>query len=93
MHLQSIDLRQALGHAIKEARKQAGHSQQALAVMLGVNTSTIWRWEKGRRPIAIDDIAALADACETSYDHLLEMVVDILRGEAEATLPDATGEA
>ena len=37
---------------ILEARKSLKISQTELARELGVNLSTVWRWEKGRLPIS-----------------------------------------
>lgn len=37
---------------ILKARASLGISQTAMAQELGVNQSTIWRWEKGQLPIS-----------------------------------------
>ena len=38
-----------LGEEIKLARENLGMSQKTLAGLLGVQTQTVWRWEKGER--------------------------------------------
>jgi len=37
---------------ILEARKSLAMTKTALAKALGVNLSTVWRWEKGQLPIS-----------------------------------------
>lgn len=43
------EYRTVAGSELLEARKAAGASRGAVARELGVNTSTIWRWEKPDR--------------------------------------------
>ena len=38
-----------LGERIKQAREDLSMSQKTLAGLLGVQTQTVWRWEKGER--------------------------------------------
>ena len=38
-----------LSQNIKQARENVGMSQKTLAELLGVQTQTVWRWEKGDR--------------------------------------------
>ena len=38
-----------LGESIKQARENLSMSQKTLAGLLGVQTQTVWRWEKGER--------------------------------------------
>ena len=63
--------RSPLGERIAFLREQAGLSQQQLADKAGTNQQTIAYWE--RRAIALrpDQLAAIAEALNTSADQLL----------------------
>lgn len=51
---------------VLEARRLAGLSQQALADILNVNKSTVWRWEnESRAPESLDLAIRVADATRT----------------------------
>jgi len=41
-----------INNPILEARKSLAMTKTALAKALGVNLSTVWRWEKGQLPIS-----------------------------------------
>lgn len=45
---------------LRSAREDLGLSQRALAIVLGVPQSTIWRWESGEHPIQHPRILMLA---------------------------------
>lgn len=49
-----------LAEEIKNARKNLGMSQKTLASLLGVQTQTVWRWEKGEREPNWDIIQTIA---------------------------------
>lgn len=63
--------RRALGDAIKKRREDQGLSQERLAMMIGSSKSHIWRIEKGRVGVGIDDLARIADALDTQVRELL----------------------
>lgn len=63
--------RRALGEAIKKRREDQGLSQERLAMMIGSSKSHIWRIEKGRVGVGIDDLARIADALDTEVRELL----------------------
>lgn len=63
--------RRALGDAIKKRREDQGLSQERLAMMIGSSKSHIWRIEKGRVGVGIDDLARIADALGTQVRELL----------------------
>jgi len=46
------------------ARRRAGLTQRDLADRLGVRQATIARWERGDRQVGIEDVEAVAGACE-----------------------------
>ena len=41
-----------IDNPILEARKSLAMTKTAMAKALGVNLSTVWRWEKGQLPIS-----------------------------------------
>jgi transcriptional regulator with XRE-family HTH domain len=40
------------GDRIRQSRKKLGLSQRKLADLLGVDPSTVWKWERQRRPLS-----------------------------------------
>lgn len=62
-------------------------SQQALADALGVNKSTVWRWEnESRAPESLDLAVRLADATRTPRDVAAAAAGFAMRDEAEDDL-------
>lgn len=62
-----------LGENIKMARKNAGISQQALALkILHQSASDISRFEAGSRVPTIEVLTSIADACKTTASRLLD---------------------
>lgn len=53
----------ALRDLLRPMRDQAGLTQRALAVRLGVTATAISRWETGDRAIDLDTAEKWADAC------------------------------
>lgn len=59
------------GEVMKERRRMLGYSLGALARQLGVEKSTVSRWEHGTiKSIGEDHMQKLAQLLETSVDHL-----------------------
>lgn len=54
-----------LGEEIKSARVNLGMSQKTLAGLLGVQTQTVWRWEKGEREPSWEMINRIAQLLNT----------------------------
>ena len=48
---------------LKEARRQAGLTQAALAERLGTTQSAVSRWERGREEPRLSTLAGVLDAC------------------------------
>ena len=60
-----------LGEKIKEARQQAGLSQQQLAEKLGVSRSAVAKWESDYGICDVDNLKALSKLFDVSIDYLL----------------------
>lgn len=61
----------AFAAALREIRKRAGLSQEDLARMVGVERSTVTKWESGQNAPALPTLAKLADVLGVSVDDLL----------------------
>ena len=57
-----------LGELIREARREAGLSQAALAAALGTKQSVVSRWECGHEAPRADTLAAILRACGYEAD-------------------------
>jgi len=62
-----------LGKAIAMIRDKAGMSQKDLADLVGVDRSTLSRWETGGTPIPTGRLATLAEHLGVSVDDLREL--------------------
>ena len=56
---------------IRDARRRAGLSQQALGERVGLDQSGISRIERGERPMTVDTLKAIASALGVSPAALL----------------------
>ena len=61
-----------LGEKIKEARKQAGLSQDQLAEKLSVSRSAVAKWESNKGLPDVSNLKALALLLNVSIDYLLD---------------------
>ena len=61
-----------LGEKLKEARKQAGLSQEQLSEKLGVSRSAIAKWEADNGIPDVDNLKALSKLLSVSIDYLLD---------------------
>jgi transcriptional regulator with XRE-family HTH domain len=59
---------EALGHRIREARKAAGLTQEALARAAGVNLRSIQNWEHGEHQPMLDSLVKIAEATGKDLD-------------------------
>ncbi|MBI4321869.1 MAG: helix-turn-helix transcriptional regulator [Chloroflexi bacterium] len=64
---------QTTGQRLKEARDQAGLTQEGVADRLGVTWQTVWYWEAGRSRPSTDRLVALARLYGVTMDWLLGM--------------------
>lgn len=60
-----------LGARMRARRKKLGMSSHALGEKLGVNATTIQRWELGKVAISWDQVRAVADALGVSVATLV----------------------
>lgn len=60
-----------LGEKLKEARKQAGLSQEQLAEKLGISRSAVAKWETDKGIPDVDNLKALSGLLSVSIDYLL----------------------
>ena len=60
-----------LGDRLKELRTQAGWSQGQLAERVGTDARQISRYENSRITPSVDVLARIAEALDTSLDHLV----------------------
>jgi transcriptional regulator with XRE-family HTH domain len=56
---------------LKAARKEAGYNQQQVEDTIGINRSTLSRYESGQREPDIETLGILADFYEVSLDWLV----------------------
>ena len=63
-----------IGELIKEARKEAGLSQKALADSLGISQQNIAQWESGKRNPKINSLLKIAFAIGLPYTAFLPAI-------------------
>ena len=64
--------RKMLGKRIRQRRVEAGHTQVALAGMIGTSQSYLWKLEAGRINASIEALCRIADALGTTVVDLIE---------------------
>jgi transcriptional regulator with XRE-family HTH domain len=60
------------GRRVRIARISAGLSRGELAARLDVSFNTLERIESGRRPVTVDELAAIGKACQVPEAYMLE---------------------
>lgn len=65
-----------IGQRIKEARKEAGVSQEALADTLGITQGAVSQWEREDANPGVDQIPAIAQTLGVTPDWLFSFEVD-----------------
>lgn len=61
-----------IGEKLKEARKQAGLSQEQLSEKLGVSRSAVAKWETDNGIPDVDNLKAISKLLKVSVDYLLD---------------------
>ena len=60
------------GEKLKEARKEAGLTQEELASKLSVSRQAITKWESGKGMPDVENLKAISAALDVSIDYLLD---------------------
>ena len=60
------------GEKLKEARKDAGLTQEELAAKLSVSRQAITKWESGKGMPDVENLKAISAALDVSIDYLLD---------------------
>ena len=55
---------------LRQARQKNRYTQEFVASLLGVNTKTIYNWERGKRAPDIDEFNLLIDIYGVTYDDI-----------------------
>lgn len=63
-------------NAFTKMRKRRGYSQESVAAAIGVERSTIAKWETGIAKPRIDNLLALSDLYKCGVDELLSTSQD-----------------
>lgn len=66
-----------IGEKLKEARKQAGLSQEQLSEKLGVSRSAVAKWETGNGIPDVENLKLLSKLLDVSIDFLLDNGEDL----------------
>lgn len=64
-----------MGAIIKQARKNAGITQEQLSEMIDVTPAFIGHIERGERSVSLKTLFAIAERLDISFDHLLSQKV------------------
>lgn len=68
---------QTIGDRIRLARDRAKLTQTELALAVGVDKGTVWRWETGRSKVDAEAIDTIAEATKVSPTWLLRGVTEV----------------
>ena len=62
----------SFGEKLKEARREAGYSQEQLAEKLSVSRSAVAKWESDKGLPDVSNLKAMSQLLDVSIDHLLD---------------------
>lgn len=74
------------GATLRALREYWGYTQQSLAVTIGVNVTTVLRWEHGVNIPSDIHISQLANALKCSVDDFTQEFLEKFRSHSESTL-------
>ena len=72
-----MDIKKALGIAIKEYRLKTGLSQEKFALKINMDRTYFASVENGKRNVALENISKIADGLEISMAELFKKVEEI----------------
>jgi transcriptional regulator with XRE-family HTH domain len=90
---ESHDLDVQIGAALREARLNQGITQEELAQVLGVNRTTIARYESGRRGLSIAMLLALTRVLDVLLSDLVPGLPNGVSAGSPVTLAPAEQQA
>src|SRR6266511_54509 len=85
---EGADFDTQLGAALREARLDAGYTQEEIARVLGVTPATIARYELGIRRLSVGSLLQIAAALDMPLSHLVPGAERLERAIAPA-LPES----
>ena len=65
-----MNIKEKIGLRVKQIRKEAGLSQEALALKAGIDRTYVNSVENGKRNVSIVNISKIADALNISLSNL-----------------------
>lgn len=63
--------KQEIGYRLKLLREQSGHTQEEIAQKLGINRSSLTRYENGERVPKANELISLSKLYNTTIDYIL----------------------
>jgi len=69
----------ALGRSVKKIREEAGMTQTVLAEEVGMTRGSIANIERGSQNTTVATLIAIAMACETTLDHMVDQAAGMWR--------------
>ena len=82
-HQSTIDFKR-MGAIIKEARKNAGLTQEQLSEIIDVTPAFVGHIERGERSVSLKTLFAVADELNISFDYLLSK--NVILDETQQTI-------
>lgn len=82
-HQSTIDFKR-MGTIIKEARKNAGLTQEQLSEIIDVTPAFVGHIERGERSVSLKTLFAVADELNISFDYLLSK--NVILDETQQTI-------
>ncbi len=73
-----MTLVKAFGQVLRESRKNSGISQEALALICGLDRTFISLLERGQRQPTLSSIFSIAEALESHPSKMLENVEELI---------------
>lgn len=82
-----------LGRRIRAARKKSHLTQEALALKISLNRTSVTNIEQGRQQLLVHTLVEIANALEVAPESLLPKIRPLLDGELDELLKDQSPQA